>query len=264
MDTSEHFIDKEKLDVLFAENRSVKQWIKDNQVGIYVAVIFHLLLFLALALNEIRTRTVKPVSIDLVFQDAVMEPEITPEEEKKKLEEELNRMLREMPNPDIRLPNLAMNAAVQGSASGRGQGSTSFFSDRNTSSIREEREKKEREKAQQEKKNGDTDDVLPDESTGEDSQAYKGPSVVSYYLEGRIALHLPVPAYKCLKGGDVTVLIEVNSQGYVVDAGIDKKSSSNDECLHRAAIEAAENARFSPSQKSENQKGNIIYRFISQ
>jgi TonB family protein len=264
MDTPEHSIDKDKLDALFTEDRSVKQWIKDNQIGIYTAVILHLLIFLALALNEISIRTIQSKSIELVLQNVEQEPEISPEEEKKQIEEELNKMLREMPNPDVRLPNLTMNAAAQGSASGRGQGAVSFFSSRNSASMREEKERKE--KAQEEKKNTGTDDIKSDEPTqnGEESMAYKGPSVVSYYLEGRVAIHLPVPSYKCFKGGDVTVLIEVNSQGYVIGVEIDKRNSSNDECLQRAAIDAAEKARFSTSQKSENQKGNIVYRFVSQ
>jgi TonB family protein len=264
MDTPEHSIDKDKLDALFVEDKSLKQWIKDNRIGIYTTVIFHLVIFLALALNEIRTRTMQSKSIEFVFQSIEKEPEITLEKEHKRIEEELNRMLREMPNPDVRLPNLTMNAAAtHGSESGRGQGNVSFFSSRNSSSIREERERKE--KTQEEKKNTGVDDV-PDESSrnGEESQAYKGPSVVSYYLEGRTAIYLPVPSYKCFKGGDVTVLIEVNSQGYVVGAEIDKRNSSNEECLHRAAIDAAERARFSTAQKSGNQKGNIIYRFVSQ
>jgi TonB family protein len=264
MDTPEHSIDRDKLDALFVEDRSLKQWLKDNQTGIYTAVIFHLLIFLALAFNEIRIRTIQSKSIELIFQSVEQKPEVTSEEEKKKIEEELNKMLREIPSPDVRLPNLAMNAAAQGSESGRGQGAASFFSNRNSASIRAEREKME--KAREEKKNTGVDDIASDEQArnSEESQAYKGPSVVSYYLEGRIAIHLPVPSYKCFKGGDVTVLIEVNSLGYVVNAEIDKRNSSNDECLHRAAIDAAERARFSTSPKSGNQKGNIVYRFVSQ
>jgi TonB family protein len=265
MDTPEHSVDRKKLDALFVEDKSVKRWIKDNQIGIYTAVIFHLLVFLALALNEIRIRTSPPKSIELALQTIEQKPEITPEDEKKKIEEELNKMLREMPNPNIRIPNLTMNAAAQGNESGRGQGySVSFFSGRNSSSIREEREK--REKSLEEKKDTGIDDINPNETVSEqnDGQAYKGPSIVSYYLEGRTAIHLPVPSYKCFKGGDVTVLIEVNALGYVVGAEIDRKNSSNDECLHRAAIDAAERARFSTLQKSPNQKGNIIYRFVSQ
>ncbi|MDR1129489.1 MAG: TonB family protein [Prevotellaceae bacterium] len=265
MDTPKHFIDKDKLDTLFVENRSIKQWIRDNQFGIYAAIIFHLLVFLALAFNKMYTLTVQPKSIELIYKTVEKEPEISPEEEKKIIEAELNKMLMDMPDQDVRLPNLAMNAAAQGSESGRGQGTAvSFFSSRNSTSIREEKEK--REKAREDNKVSGIDDIAPDEShqSAEESLAYKGPSIVSYYLEDRTAIHLPIPSYKCFKGGDVTVLIEVNPQGYVIDAEIDKRNSNSDECLHRAAINAAERARFSSLQRSETQKGNIIYRFVSQ
>jgi TonB family protein len=265
MDTSEHFIDKEKLDALFVENRSVKQWIKDNQIAIYITVIFHLLVFLALALNEIRTHAIQMKSIELTFQNVEKEQEVVnPKDETKKIEDELNKMLREMPNSDVRLPNLAVNAAAQGNESGRGQGVVSFFSTRNSSTIRAEKEKNE--KAQKENKNTGIDDIQLDESNQdvEEGQAYKGPSIVSYYLENRSAIYLPIPSYKCFKGGDVTVIIEVNTNGYVINAKIDKRNSSGDECLHLAAIDAAEKSRFSSLQKAENQTGNIVYRFISQ
>jgi TonB family protein len=265
MDTSEHFVNKDKIDALFTEDQSIWQWIKDNRNGIFTAIIFHLIVFLALVFNEIRTKTTSSNSIELLYQDVQQEPEINSENEKEKIEKELNKILQEMPNPDVRLPNLAMNAAAQGSESGRGQGSgVSFFSHRNSASIRQEQEKKE--KIQQERKDTKVGDVKMEELSGkqEDGKAYKGPSIVSYYLEGRTAAYLPVPSYKCFKGGDVTVLIEVNAQGYTVSAEIDKRSSNNDECLHRAAIDAAERSRFSTSQRSGNQKGNIVYRFVSQ
>ncbi|MDR0385589.1 MAG: hypothetical protein LBH60_05890 [Prevotellaceae bacterium] len=264
MDTQEHSVNKDRLNALFNEDKSIKQWIKDNRVGIYTAVIFHLLVFLALALNEIRTLTIQSKSIELIYQDLEQNPEISPDDEKKQIEEELNKMLREMPYHDIQLPNLAVNAAAQGNASGRGQGGASFFSNRNSSSIREEREQKE--KAMQEKENAGTEDINTNEQMHdkEESQAYKGPSIVSYYLEGRMAVYLPVPSYKCFKGGDVVVLIEVNSQGYVVAAEVDKHNSNSNECLRFAALDAAGKARFSSTQKSGNQKGNIVYRFVSQ
>ncbi|MDE5889777.1 MAG: hypothetical protein K2H10_02045, partial [Bacteroidales bacterium] len=37
------------------------------------------------------------------------------------------------------------------------------------------------------------------------TKEYKGPSVVSYTLDGRKASHLKIPAYRCMGEGDVTV-----------------------------------------------------------
>lgn len=94
---------------------------------------------------------------------------------------------------------------------------------------------------------------------------YKGPAVISYYLEGRKAIILPVPSYKCQYGGQVVVDIEVDKDGKVVNAKIDSKNSINDECITEAAIAAAYNSQFtdSPSVQAK-QKGSITYLFVPQ
>ena len=51
------------------------------------------------------------------------------------------------------------------------------------------------------------------EDDGQKAEAYQGPSVISYTLEGRKAMNLPVPAYKCMGGGDVSVSVIVNRKG---------------------------------------------------
>ena len=53
---------------------------------------------------------------------------------------------------------------------------------------------------------------------GKTESVYKGPSVLSYTLDGRKASHLPTPAYKGYSGGEVTVTIIVNPQGRVIEA----------------------------------------------
>ncbi len=98
-----------------------------------------------------------------------------------------------------------------------------------------------------------------------DESKYKGPAVISYYLEGRKATYLPVPSYKCEFGGQVVVDIEVNRDGKVVNAKIDSKNSLNDECIDTAAIEAAYSSSFTGSSGSQiKQKGSITYLFVPQ
>ena len=46
-----------------------------------------------------------------------------------------------------------------------------------------------------------------------EAKEYSGPSVLSYNLDGRKANHLPIPAYRCYGGGQVTVIIFVNRNG---------------------------------------------------
>ncbi len=108
---------------------------------------------------------------------------------------------------------------------------------------------------------------LPDShgSTVKEEKKYSGPSVVSYYLEGRKASKLSIPAYRCLGAGEVTVLITVDNSGTVVAAKVDESVSSTDGCLRSFAVRAARLSRFSASPTAPaRQSGNIVYSFIAQ
>mgnify|MGYP003312221958 CR=1 FL=1 len=105
----------------------------------------------------------------------------------------------------------------------------------------------------------------PSDKPKSDAPEYKGPSVLSYQLDGRKAIYLPVPVYKCYGGGDVYVQITVNKKGYVTNAQIIESASTPDECLHKYAIEAAKKSRFTAKSKApDKQIGEIVYRFIAQ
>ena len=94
---------------------------------------------------------------------------------------------------------------------------------------------------------------------------YSGPSVVSYYLEGRKASHLPIPAYRCMGAGQVTVLITVDPAGTVIGAKVDESVSSADGCLRSFAIRAARLSKFSAKADAPaKQIGNIVYEFVAQ
>ena len=100
---------------------------------------------------------------------------------------------------------------------------------------------------------------LPDSNAPQ----YKGPSVISYSLDGRKAMSLPVPAYKCPGGGDVSIQITVNRKGYVTAAAV--IGNVVDECIVKSAIAAAKKSRFRASSTApEKQIGEIVYRFIAQ
>ena len=107
------------------------------------------------------------------------------------------------------------------------------------------------------------------EQKDKEAKEYRGPSVVSYSLDGRKASRLSIPAYRCLGGGDVTVIITVDPQGNVINAKIYDEVSSTDRCLREFAIRAARLSRFSvlPPDRIDGmarQKGEIVYRFIAQ
>lgn len=95
---------------------------------------------------------------------------------------------------------------------------------------------------------------------------YNGPTVLSYILDNRTPLALPIPAYQCLYGGVVVVIIHVNRQGKVIRAGINTHTSgSSSECLHQAALRAAYSSRFTARNEApEIQVGEITYQFVQQ
>lgn len=107
--------------------------------------------------------------------------------------------------------------------------------------------------------------VRQEEVRPSETPVYSGPSVVSYFLEGRKASHLPIPAYRCMGAGQVTVLITVNPSGAVVAAKVDESVSSKDGCLRSFAIRAARLSKFSAKTDAPaKQSGNIVYEFVAQ
>lgn len=106
---------------------------------------------------------------------------------------------------------------------------------------------------------------IPEKSVPKEKEGqYKGPTVVSYYLLGRKALHLPVPSYKCELGGQVVVNIEVKPDGRVADATIDRMNSVADDCINQAAIQAAMASIFTSISGTARQRGSITYLFVHQ
>ncbi|OED37708.1 hypothetical protein AB832_04990 [Flavobacteriaceae bacterium (ex Bugula neritina AB1)] len=86
-------------------------------------------------------------------------------------------------------------------------------------------------------------------------------SSVTFTLKGREKKDIPNPIYTCNSSGKVVVKIEVNQNGYVTDAKIDKrKSTTRNECLFDNALDYAQDALFSSSEIKE-QKGFITYYF---
>ncbi|GMN06889.1 hypothetical protein MTsPCn5_22780 [Croceitalea sp. MTPC5] len=86
---------------------------------------------------------------------------------------------------------------------------------------------------------------------------------ISYSLVDRTHYDLPPPIYTCLRGGKVVVNIRVDSNGSVIDANLNEKSSNTtDYCLIQNAITYALKAQFNSATKAQ-QKGTITYLFQS-
>ncbi len=239
---------------------------KEDRAGIYTTVIVHLAVVIVLLLAGLERATRPENSFVLDF---------TKLEEKERLEEEVERLREEAEfKESIREKierQLASAPAVRGVAVDRG----ALKDDRGTDAeqLYKDAERLARELAagyevKQEEvadPGTPTQEKEAEKETQTDTPVYSGPSVVSYYLEGRKASKLPIPAYRCMGAGQVTVLITVDPGGTVREAKVDDAVSSKDKCLRDFAVRAARLSKFSAKAEAPpKQGGNIVYEFVAQ
>ena len=192
-------------------------------------------------------------------------------EEMERIQEEIEKLQKEAEFQQAISEKLERDLASAPSVRGVAVNRAALKDDRGTDA---EQLYKDAERLQQELANGFTvneDDVASpaperrEQPEEKEESVYSGPSVISYYLEGRKASRLPIPAYRCMGGGEVTVLISVEPTGTVVAAKVDESCSSSDGCLRAFAIRAARISKFSASPDAPpKQNGNIVYQFIAQ
>ncbi|HAY19220.1 MAG TPA: hypothetical protein DCY24_08640 [Rikenellaceae bacterium] len=230
----------------------------DDRAGLYITIIFHLMVIIVLLVCQISSAIKRGNTFVLDFsKQEKVEKEQAEKNLKEEVSERIDRMLAAAAGVPVR------NVAVDRGA---------LKDDRNTDA---EELYKDAEKLAQDLKNGpkldEPDDDYASVSKPEPrkeerkSSSYKGPSVVSYELDGRKASKLSIPAYKCLGAGYVTVIITVDPSGKVLNAKIQDGVSSEDKCLRDFAIRAARLSRFSASASAPaRQVGNIVYLFVAQ
>ncbi|MEA4867849.1 MAG: hypothetical protein VB097_05065 [Rikenellaceae bacterium] len=234
---------------------------RDNNAGLYLTVAFHLLVIIILLISRIDYMLREETSFILDFTKEELLEEIAKQE---KLKEEVSKEL-----DDILAGRTPVRNVITDASSRRGE---ELRDDRfrNPSQVYDEarrlQEKLDASKREAEANMG-SDDV-PQTTQKEQKpkeESYKGPSVISYLLEGRKAMSLPIPVYKCVAGGDVAVAIVVDRKGYVKNATVIPDRSSADDCLRQYAIRAAKSSRFTASANApDRQTGEIVYRFIAQ
>ena len=233
----------------------------EDKAGIYTTVIVHLAVVIILLLAGLDYSLKKENSFVLDFSKL---------EEKERLQEEVERLRKEVEFKESiarKLEEDLGSVPIRGVAVDRG----ALRDDRGTDAEQLYRDAA---RLQEELSKGyeveqedvaDPGPVVPQKQEKKQKAVYTGPSVVSYYLEGRKASHLPIPAYRCLGGGQVTVLITVNPGGTVIGAKVDEAVSSTDGCLRAFAIRAARLSKFSAKADAPpKQQGNIVYEFIPQ
>ena len=237
---------------------------QEEKAGIYTTVIVHLAVVIVLLVAGLDWGIRQENSFVLDFSKL---------EEKERLQEEIERLQREAEFKESIAQRLQqeIDAAppVRGVAVDRG---AALKDDRGTDA---EQLYKDAQRLQEELSKGyevkqeeyaDPNPVKKqEEPKKEEATAYNGPSVVSYFLDGRKASKLPIPAYRCLGAGQVTVLITVDPSGAVVGAKVDDAVSSKDGCLRQFAIRAARLSKFSAKADAPaRQQGNIVYEFVAQ
>lgn len=240
------------------ENPSERR--KENRIGLYSTIIFHLVVLIILLVYSLGASVRKESSFILDFTQQEKQELIKQQEElkefKDRVSKELDAMIAAAPTPTVRnavVDANAIKARAEREALGR--------------SVEEALAANRRKALEAEEDDVATEDN-PDAGGGEEegeAHEYSGPSVLSYDLEGRKAKHLPIPAYKGFGGGDVAVAIYVNRSGTVIKAQVIESASSKDKSLWQWAVKAAERSRFSRSDSAPDpQKGSIVYRFIAQ
>jgi len=244
-------------------------FIRRHQAGVYMTIIFHLVLlvlFLSVKLITINSQGKDPIVLDFE-QEKVEQPY-----EKEFIQKELAQIKQEL---EASVQSNLHNASADISAESK-KDNKPMSDDRNTEAnklyaeakqlqARLEAGKSNLSKLEQ-SEDGDQPTKGVESSTKTSKVANPGKVLVNYDLGGRKSYRLPVPAYTCQGGGEVRVSIEVDKQGYVVNAKVDGKNSSADECLWTSALRSAKMSRFQIVEKpAGNQSvGYILYRFIPQ
>ena len=234
-----------------------------------ITVIFHLTVIIVLLLYQIDATVRREESFVIDFSK---------QEEIERQQQEMEEMEREIAKMEAIRQRLEEKIAgnstpVRNIAVDRGG---PLKDDRGTDA---EQLYKDAERLAQELKNGQKSNAFEEKysddavdlggggkkNNGKSDKAYSGPSVLSYTLDGRKASKLPIPAYRCYAGGEVTVIIVVNPQGSVIGAEVKDDISSTDQCLRNFAVRAARLSKFSQSSTAPaRQTGEIVYRFIAQ
>ena len=245
-----------------------KKFSTEDKAGLYVTVIFHLAVIIVLLAGGLTSALTSESSYLFDFSRQEEEERLA---EEAAFKEEISRRLDELiygdadlaPAPaESEIRNIAVDASTL--RDDRDTDAEELYAD--AERLRNELRNGTRSAAEEDMENEAVDlGNNPSDNIDTGDNGYRGPSVISYSLDGRKASRLSIPAYRCIGGGDVTVIISVDNSGNVVNARIHDDVSSDDRCLREFALRAARLSRFSSSSTAPlRQKGEIVYRFIPQ
>lgn len=250
---------------------------RDQRAGIYITAIVHLAVIVIMLSSQISASSKPETSfvLDFTKQEELEKMEKEAAEMAAKLEriervraqmhKDLDKQLSSTPAPK----NITVNKG-SGLSDDRGTDSKKLYED--AKKLENELKKGYVPKDKPLEAEGDlaADDKSKPETGNNAPKSgaqYSGASVLCWQLDGRQAKSLPVPTYKCMGAGQVTVIIEVNHSGQVVKAMIQDGVSSSDGCLRKQSIAYAKRARFNSTNDAsipDPQTGNIVYEFVAQ
>jgi len=234
----------------------VKRLSKEDRAGLYITVIVHLTVIIVLLSAQLGFAIKNESSFVMDFTKMEELEKLQKEVAfKEQISKKLEKMIADAGVEPIR------NVAVDRS---------SLKDDRGTDAkkLYEDAKRLQKELSGGFKNSESESDYVEQGSKQENKEKksqYSGPSVLSWTLDGRKASSLPIPAYRCMGAGEVTVIIGVDPSGRVVSASVQEDVSTSDKCLRNFAIRAARMSRFSSSPKAPTkQMGEIVYKFIAQ
>ncbi|MEZ7955342.1 MAG: hypothetical protein QMB82_09345, partial [Bacteroidales bacterium] len=179
---------------------------KDNNAGLYMTIAVHLVLLIVLLSSRIGYLIQEESSFVLDF---TKEEEIERQKKEEAIKEEVSKELDDILAGRTPVRNVVVDAGPKG----RNLRDDRFKNPNQVYDEARELQKRLDAARQEAAKQQGADDVTSttDQTKSETKiETYKGPSVVSYSLEGRKSISMPIPVYKCIAGGDVSVAIIVN------------------------------------------------------
>ena len=236
---------------------------KEDRVGFYTTLVFHLAVLIVLLIVSIGHVASTETSFVLDF---TKQEELEKLQKEIELKEEAVRNLEEQiaSQPRQQIRNVAVDAGSK-LKDDRFKNPSEVYDEARELQRKLDASKRDDLAQKAAEEAVDLNQQSKGEESSEPAPAFSGPSVVSYEVEGRKAMSLPVPAYKGYGAGDVLVDIVVNQAGRVTAAKVRAEGSTADASLHSFAVDAAKRSRFSANPDGpKSQPGWILYRFIAQ
>ncbi|MDR2650959.1 MAG: hypothetical protein LBC68_01410 [Prevotellaceae bacterium] len=251
------------MNSLFEEKQTIAQRIKKHQTGIYLTLIFHLLIIIFMLAYNINSLKDRKMTIEIDFsRETAKEIEEKLLREKEQLAAEIDKLFKDAREGKV-IRNVVVNSEDLLTSTLKDD---KGINEKVYENARQLQEKLDANRKRMQDLQTSTNEIpVYEDKNPSNNESYKGASVMTYTLEGRKAMYLPVPVYKCLQGGDVCVQIEVNQNGYIVKANVVSAVSATDQCLRDAATSAAKLSRFNANLAAPKlQTGTIVYRFVAQ